>query len=76
MTGRVVRINREKGFGFIQPEGGGEDHFFHRSAVTKPRFDQLQEGARVSFEPGAGDKGPRAADRRAGTLTEVTGRLV
>jgi CspA family cold shock protein len=48
-----------KGFGFIQPAGGGEQVFFHKSAVKNCSFDDCAEGDAVEFEPGMGDKGPR-----------------
>jgi len=49
-TGTVVRIIRDRGFGFIRPEPEGEDIFFHASAVADGRFDALEEGVRVEFE--------------------------
>lgn len=56
-TGTVVRIVREKAFGFIKAESG-QEFFFHRSAVEE--FDDLQEGDTVQFIRGEGAKGPRA----------------
>ena len=56
--GKIKRLT-DKGFGFIDI-GGGKDLFFHRSAVTGARFEDLQEGQRVSFTEGQGPKGPRA----------------
>jgi CspA family cold shock protein len=47
------------GGGFIDV-GGGKDLFVHRSAVEGVRFEDLQEGQRVSFTEGQGPKGPRA----------------
>jgi CspA family cold shock protein len=57
-VGVIKRLN-EGGFGFINI-GGGKDVFFHRSAVEGARFEDLQEGQRVSFTEGQGPKGPRA----------------
>lgn len=63
MTGRVVRILHDKGFGFIQGDDGARrEYFFHRTAcdATTP-FDRLQEGAVVTFEEAEpSPKGPRA----------------
>ena len=55
---------KRKGFGFIQPAGGGEQLFFHRSAVQGADFDDCNEGDPVTYEPGMGAKGPRAENVR------------
>lgn len=62
-TGRVVRLVREKGFGFLQGSDGRE-YFFHRSAAGAD-FDDLTDGQAVEFEEERSDKGPRAARVRA-----------
>ena len=49
-TGTVKWFNSTKGFGFIQPENGGQDVFVHVSAVEKAGLRGLNEGQRVSFE--------------------------
>jgi CspA family cold shock protein len=49
-TGTVKWFNPSKGFGFIQPDGGGKDVFVHISAVEKAGLSSLNEGAKVSFE--------------------------
>ena len=49
-TGTVKWFNDQKGFGFIQPENGGEDVFVHISAVEKSGLRTLREGQKVSFE--------------------------
>jgi len=49
-TGKITRIVRDKGFGFIQQDGATEEVFFHSSAVEQPTFDQLNEGQKVEFE--------------------------
>lgn len=57
-NGTIKRIT-DKGFGFIAASDGTE-YFFHQSAVTGTRFDELREGQRVTFTAGQGPKGPRA----------------
>ena len=49
-TGVVKWFNPAKGFGFIQPDGGGKDVFVHISAVEKAGLGSLNEGAKVSYE--------------------------
>ena len=49
-TGTVKWFNSTKGYGFIQPDGGGKDVFVHISAVEKAGFSSLAEGAKVSYE--------------------------
>ena len=49
-TGTVKWFNPTKGFGFIQPDGGGKDVFVHISAVEKAGLSNLNEGAKVSYE--------------------------
>jgi CspA family cold shock protein len=49
-TGTVKWFNATKGFGFIQPDGGGKDVFVHISAVEKAGLSDLREGAKMSFE--------------------------
>jgi len=60
MTGTIKRLVRDKRFGFIAAGDGGQEYFFHSSACTETRFDDLREGERVSFDVGQGQKGPRA----------------
>ena len=61
-TGRVKWFNRTKGYGFIEPEGGGADAFVHISAVEKAGLEELTEGQRVQFELVKGRGGKSAAD--------------
>ena len=49
-TGTVKWFNATKGYGFIQPDGGGKDVFVHISAVEKAGFTGLAEGAKISYE--------------------------
>ena len=56
--GTIKRLT-DRGFGFIDT-GSGKDLFFHFSNLEGVRFEELQEGQRVSFSEGQGPKGPRA----------------
>jgi cold shock protein len=49
-TGTVKWFNAQKGFGFIQPTGGGKDAFVHISAVERAGLSTLNEGQYVEFE--------------------------
>lgn len=64
-TGTVKWFNDSKGFGFITPDGGGEDLFVHYSAIQMPGFKTLKEGQRVDFDPIQGAKGKQAANIQA-----------
>ena len=61
-TGNVKWFNDAKGFGFITPEGGGEDLFAHFSAIQSNGFKTLTEGQRVSFDITTGPKGKQASN--------------
>ncbi|TXK74809.1 cold-shock protein [Paenibacillus sp. N3.4] len=58
-TGTVKWFNAEKGFGFIEIEGG-KDVFVHFSAITGEGYKSLDEGERVQFEVVQGNRGPQA----------------
>lgn len=59
-TGTVKWFNDAKGFGFIEPEGGGEDVFAHFSAIQMEGFRTLKQGGKVTFEIVQGPKGQLA----------------
>jgi CspA family cold shock protein len=61
MTGTVKWFNDDKGFGFIEREGG-EDVFVHFSSIRGEGFKSLQDGQQVEFTLGEGQKGPQALD--------------
>ena len=61
MEGKIKRLIRERGFGFITAEDDKEV-FFHRSALAEGDFDALEEGASVEFDLEEGPKGPRAVN--------------
>jgi CspA family cold shock protein len=58
--GTVKWFNDAKGFGFIEPEGGGDDVFAHFSAIQMEGFRTLKQGSRVRFEVVQGPKGQLA----------------
>ena len=64
-TGTVKWFNDCKGFGFITPDGGGEDLFAHFSEINMQGFKTLKEGQKVSFEIVDGKKGKQAAKIQA-----------
>lgn len=58
-TGTVKWFNAEKGFGFIEVEGG-QDVFVHFSAIQGEGYKSLDEGQRVQFDIVQGNRGPQA----------------
>jgi len=60
-TGTVKWFNDAKGFGFITPDGGGEDLFAHFSGIAMSGFKTLKEGQKVTFDITAGNKGKQQA---------------
>lgn len=61
MQGKVKWFNAEKGYGFIEREGG-DDVFVHYSAIAMDGFKTLEEGQLVEFEIVEGSRGPQAAN--------------
>jgi CspA family cold shock protein len=66
--GTVKWFNSQKGFGFIAPDGGGNDAFVHISAVERAGIGDLREGQKVSYE--------LVADRKSGKMSADSLRLV
>ena len=60
ITGTVKWFNDAKGFGFIEPEGGGDDVFAHFSAIQMDGFRTLKQGSKVNYELIQGPKGQLA----------------
>jgi CspA family cold shock protein len=61
MFGTIKKIVKDKGFGFIIPDDGSDEVFFHRSRLApKVVFEDLREGDEVEFQVTKGEKGPQA----------------
>lgn len=61
-TGTVKWFSSEKGFGFITPDSGGTDLFVHHSEIKVSGYATLDEGQKVSYDIGEGQKGPCATN--------------
>ena len=61
-TGTVKWFNDAKGYGFITPDGGGDDLFVHHTGIAGSGYKSLPEGAKVEFESTEGPKGPQATN--------------
>ena len=72
VTGTVKWFNDAKGFGFIEPEGGGTDVFAHFSAVQMDGFRTLKQGCVVSYEVVQGPKGDLAQNIRPASSATAT----
>jgi len=59
LKGEVKFFHDMKNYGFIKPEDGSEDVFFH---ISDLEGDSIEEGAEVEFEVEEGDRGPKAVD--------------
>jgi CspA family cold shock protein len=62
VNGTVKWFNSDKGFGFIEQENGGKDVFVHYRQINSNGYDRvsLDEGQKVTFNVGEGEKGPQA----------------
>ncbi|MGH1428177.1 MAG: cold-shock protein [Arenicella sp.] len=60
--GKVKWFNSTKGFGFIEPEGGGDDVFAHFSEIQMEGYKSLNEGQEVEYQLETGEKGPKASN--------------
>ena len=61
-SGTVKWFNASKGYGFITPDGGGDDVFVHHSAIQATGYKTLAEGQKVTFDTEHGAKGPSAVN--------------
>ena len=72
MTGTIARMKKDNGYGFITPDDGGKDVFFHAQSLVDVAFDDIQEGEQVSFDVEEGPNGPAATNvRRTGGTAQV-----
>lgn len=60
-TGTVKFFNATKGFGFIAPEGGGDDVFVHVTALQRSGIDSLNEGDKVQFDTAVNQRSGKTA---------------
>lgn len=67
-SGTVKWFNNQKGYGFIIPEGGGNDVFVHYSNIAADGYRSLQDGQKVEYEMGTGRKGPEATNVRLSAM--------
>ena len=68
-TGKIKKLVKERGFGFILGSDGAE-LFFHRSALQGEGLDTLAEGQAVEYDVEKGDKGPRAATMKVAASSD------
>jgi len=65
MTGTIKKIIRQKGYGFIVPDDGSDEVFFHRGSLApRTQIEDFNEGDTVQFQTRKGDKGPVAFDMK------------
>ena len=60
--GTVKWFDNKKGFGFVTPDGGGDDLFVHYTNIVGEGLRSLNDGQAVEFEVGEGRKGPQAVN--------------
>lgn len=72
VAGRVVRFDNVRGYGFISPDGGGEDVFLHVNDLLVPEAS-VRSGVRVEFTVEEGDRGPKASDVRLAVPVGLAG---
>ncbi|MEW2298399.1 cold shock domain-containing protein [Streptomyces sp. NPDC006655] len=70
VTGRVVRFDSSRGYGFIAPDGGGEDVFLHVNDMQMPE-SYVRPGVAVEFEIESGERGPKASGVRLARGADV-----
>ncbi|MES4900747.1 MULTISPECIES: cold shock domain-containing protein [unclassified Streptomyces] len=63
ITGKILRFDEFRGYGFIAPDDGGEDVFMHANDLLDEKH-LFQPGSKVEFVPEYGDKGPKASEVR------------
>ncbi|MFF9019778.1 cold-shock protein [Streptomyces eurythermus] len=63
VAGRVVRFDSSRGYGFVAPEGGGEDVFLHVNDLLIPE-EYVRPGLVVEFDVEDGERGPKASNIR------------
>ena len=63
-NGTVKWFSDDKGYGFITPDDSDKDLFVHHRDIDGEGFKSLTEGAKVTYEAEAGDKGPKAVNVR------------
>ena len=73
-TGKIKKLVRERGFGFIS-DNDGREVFFHQSSLIDVRFDALSEEQEVEFEVEKSPKGPCAINIRISQSKDVTGGI-
>jgi CspA family cold shock protein len=61
-TGTVKWFSSKRGYGFIVPDDGDKDLFVHHSDINMDGFVTLDDGQKVEFEIGQGEKGPQATN--------------
>jgi CspA family cold shock protein len=70
-TGTVKWFNNAKGYGFVLPEGSGDDLFIHYSSIQMDGYKSLKAGQVIDYDVQAGPKGMHAVNIRAGSSSET-----